>query len=76
MSAPVSASVYESLAGCYWSAAHHERAIAERCRDARAWRLAMQHTSSAVEAEQRARAAEESARYLWDHGTTTPKEVA
>lgn len=72
MSAPVSASVYESLAGAYWAVARHECAIAKRCREAGANKLVIVHLASATEAEHRARAAEESARHLWDN----PSEAA
>ena len=65
MSTPVAASIYESLAGAYWSVAHHERAIAERCRKAGANLLALDHQGSAARAEILARDAEDSARQLW-----------
>ena len=66
MSAPVAASLYESLAGAYWAVANHERAISERCKEAGASALAMAHQSAAVSAEQHARDAEYSARHLWE----------
>ena len=66
MSAPVAASLYESLAGAYWAVANHEKAIAERCKEAGASALALDHQNYAARAEISAREAEDSARHLWE----------
>ena len=66
MSAPVAASLYESLAGAYWAVANHEKAIAERCRESGSASLAMTHQAASAEAERKAREAETSAKYLWE----------
>ena len=66
MSAPVAASLYESLAGAYWAVANHEKAIADRCRKAGATGLAKTHEDESARAERRARDAEDYARHLWE----------
>ena len=66
MSAPVAASLYESLAGAYWAVANHEREIADRFRKAGAKQLAKTYENRSARAERRARDAEEYARHLWE----------
>lgn len=65
MSAPIAASLVESLAGAYWQVHNIETALAERYHEAKAYRAALDHKGRAAEARQRAQESEIDARALW-----------